>query len=75
MPAESLPRELVKKFIVPALGTGMRQNLQALAMVKDILDNSGIDRGEPEVRWIREWVSPGHTVLDIDDFEACARKL
>ena len=65
MPAESLPRKLVKKFIVPALGDGMRQNLQALAMVKDILDQSGIDTGEPEIRWIPEWVSPGDTVLDI----------
>jgi len=65
MPAQSLPRKLVKKFVVPTLSDGMRQNLQALAMVKDILDHSGIDSGEPEVRWIREWVSPGDTVLDI----------
>lgn len=34
-------------------------------MVKDILDQSGIDKEEPEVRWIPEWVSTGDTVLDI----------
>jgi len=65
MAAESLPRRLVKKYLVPLLGEGTRQSLQALAMAKDILDGSWVDSKEPEVLWARALLKPGETVIDI----------
>ncbi len=65
MPAESLPRRLVKKYVVPLLGENARQTFQALAMTKDILDSSWAKGTEPEVMWARSIVRSGETVIDI----------
>lgn len=65
MTADSLPRRLVKKYLVPLVGERTRETLQAIAVAKDILDGSQVKTTEPEASWLHSWVKPGETVLDI----------
>ena len=65
MAGNSLPRRFVKKFIVPFIPEGMRQYIQAAAMIKDFRDNNLIKAKEPEALWARKHLKPGETALDV----------
>ena len=65
MTADSIPRRIVKRFVVPILGQSVRETIQAIAKVKDILDGSWARKEEPELEWVKEFVRSGDTVIDV----------
>ena len=63
MSANSLPRKIVKKLLVPF--PGLREFLQTIAMAKDIYTDDWAINNEPEIFWIKSILNSGDTAIDV----------
>ncbi|MBA65597.1 MAG: hypothetical protein CMG55_07345 [Candidatus Marinimicrobia bacterium] len=63
MSANSLPRKIVKKLLVPF--PLLREYLQTLAMAKDIYTDQWAINNEPEIFWIRSILNEGDIAIDV----------
>ena len=63
MSANSLPRKIVKKLLVPF--PRLREYLQTIAMAKDIYTNEWAIKNEPEIFWIKSILKSGDVAIDV----------
>ena len=63
MSANSLPRKIVKKLLVPF--PRLREYLQTIAMAKDIYTDEWATKNEPEIFWIKSIIKPGDVAIDV----------
>ena len=63
MSANSLPRKIVKKLLVPF--PRLREYLQTIAMAKDIYTDEWAIKNEPEIFWIKSILKSGDVAIDV----------